>query len=84
MRIEMNMQAKKLEIVQLVLSTKKPLLLKKVEDILKKGQDSDWWDTISEEERAEIEQGLAEADRGELIPHEEVMRQVRERYKLDE
>jgi predicted transcriptional regulator len=34
---------------------------------------ADWWDTISEEERAEIEQGLAEADRGELIPHEEVM-----------
>ena len=33
----------------------------------------DWWDTISEEERAEIEQGIAEADRGELIPHEEVM-----------
>ena len=33
----------------------------------------DWWDTISDEERAEIEQGLAEADRGELIPHEEVM-----------
>jgi predicted transcriptional regulator len=34
----------------------------------------DWWDTISDEERAEIEQGLAEADRGELIPHEEVMK----------
>ena len=33
----------------------------------------DWWDTISEEERAEIEQGLAEADRGETIPHEQVM-----------
>ena len=33
----------------------------------------DWWDTISDEERAEIEQGLAEADRGEVIPHEEVM-----------
>jgi predicted transcriptional regulator len=34
---------------------------------------SDWWDTISDEEREEIEQGLAEADRGEVIPHEEVM-----------
>ncbi len=34
---------------------------------------ADWWDTISEEERDEIKQGLAEADRGELIPHEEVM-----------
>jgi len=33
---------------------------------------ADWWDTISKEERAEIEQGLAEADRGEVIPHEEV------------
>ncbi|MBS3772348.1 MAG: hypothetical protein V5A47_11245 [Bacteroidales bacterium] len=38
---------------------------------------TDWWDTISEEERAEIEQGLAEADRGEVTPHEEVM----EKYK---
>ena len=33
----------------------------------------DWWDTISEAERAEIEQGLAEADRGEVTPHAEVM-----------
>jgi predicted transcriptional regulator len=35
--------------------------------------ETDWWDTISDEEWAEIEQGLAEADRGEVIPHEEVM-----------
>jgi predicted transcriptional regulator len=39
--------------------------------------ETDWWDTISDEERAEIEQGLTEADRGEVIPHEEVM----EKYK---
>ena len=32
-----------------------------------------WWDEISAEERAEIEEGLAEADRGETVPHEEVM-----------
>jgi predicted transcriptional regulator len=35
---------------------------------------TDWWDTISDEERAEIEQGFAEADRGEVITHEDVMR----------
>jgi predicted transcriptional regulator len=34
---------------------------------------ADWWNTISEEEREEIMQGIAEADRGELIPHDEVM-----------
>ncbi len=39
----------------------------------KTGPQTDWWNTISDEERAEIEQGLAEADRGEVIPHDEVM-----------
>ncbi len=34
---------------------------------------TDWWDIISDEERAEIKEGLAEADRGEVITHEEVM-----------
>jgi predicted transcriptional regulator len=38
---------------------------------------ADWWDTISVEEKAEIEQGLAEADKGELIPHEEVMKKYK-------
>lgn len=41
--------------------------------MLKSEKEQDWWDIISDEERAEIEQGLAEADRGEVIPHEEVM-----------
>ena len=27
----------------------------------------DWWDEISAEERAEIEEGLAQADRGEVV-----------------
>jgi len=34
---------------------------------------TDWWNTITEEERQEIETGLAEAERGEVITHEEVM-----------
>ena len=39
----------------------------------KTARQDDWWDTISDEERAEIEEGVSEADRGEVIPHEEVM-----------
>ena len=34
---------------------------------------TDWWNTITEEERQEIETGLTEAERGEVITHEEVM-----------
>jgi len=39
----------------------------------KTARQDDWWDTISDEERAEIEEGVSEADRGEVVPHEEVM-----------
>ena len=51
--------------------------------MLKKKQSTDWWDEISESERQAIKQGIAEADRGETIPHEDVMKKVKERYNLD-
>ena len=38
-----------------------------------KQKPTDWWDTISEEEKAEIEEGAKEIERGEFISHEEVM-----------
>lgn len=79
----MNIQEKKLEIVQLVLNTNKTTLLNKIEEILKKNAAKDWWDEISDEEKKAIEQGLAEADRGEFISHEEVMKQVKDKYNLD-
>ena len=43
----------------------------------KVSKESDWWNTISDEERNEIKQGLDEALNGEVIPHEEML----EKYK---
>jgi len=79
----MNLQSKKLELVQLILNTEKPAILEKIEEILKKGKSADWWDEINEAERKAIEKGISEADKGDLIPHEEVMKQVKAKYKLD-
>jgi len=67
----------------MILNTEKPTVLAKVEAVFKKEKGVDWWDEIGEAERNAIEEGLAEADRGELIPHEEVMKEVRAKYKLD-
>lgn len=83
MKASMNLKAKKLELVQLILNTDKPSVLAKVEAVFKSEKDTDWWDEISEAERTAIEESLAEADRGELIPHEEVMREIRAKYNLD-
>ena len=79
----MDLQAKKLELIQKILDTEKPSVLTKVEAVFKKEKGADWWDEISNGEKAAIEEGLAEADRGELIPHEEVMKEVRAKYNLD-
>lgn len=62
-------------------------LLKKVLALAKSYEEekgTDWWDTISDEERKAIEKGLAEADSGQLIPHDEVMKKVRARFKKSE
>lgn len=44
--------------------------------------ETDFWDELSDEQKAEIEEAIAEADRGELLSHEEVMAEIKERYKL--
>ena len=54
-------------------------ILARVEAVLK-GKAVDWWEELSPEEREAIEKGLSEADKGELIPHEEVMKEVRVKY----
>ena len=44
-----------------------------------KKQDIDWWGTISKEEKDAIEKGLAEVERGDVVSHEQVMK---ESFKL--
>ncbi|MEQ9297389.1 MAG: hypothetical protein RIF33_02450 [Cyclobacteriaceae bacterium] len=40
----------------------------------------DWWDELTQEAKDSIEIGIAQLDRGEGIPHEEVMKAIREKY----
>jgi len=46
---------------------------------LKKNKDTksinkDWWDEISEEQKKAVDKGLEQLDRGEGLPHKEVMK----------
>jgi len=78
----MNIQAKKLELVQLILNTDRPNLLDKVGQILKQEKGGDWWDELPDTVQEAIEQGCKEADRGETIPHEDVMKELRSKYGI--
>lgn len=67
----MNIQAKKLELVELVLKTNEIKILEKVAIILK--QKEDWREGLPEEIVESVEKGLEQAKSGNTVPHNEVM-----------
>ncbi len=68
----MDIQAEKLNLIKWLTSVDEPSVIQQF-IALKNRQQNDWWDNISDEELAEIEEGLAQADNGEVIAYEEVM-----------
>lgn len=64
----MDIQAEKLNLIKWLTEVEEPSVIE-----IKNNEQHDWWDEISDEEKADIEEGLAQADRGEVFSHEEVM-----------
>lgn len=72
----MDIQATKLELMQLLLQTEEEEVLIRLRTVFQE-QTTDWWERLSSEEKEKIETGIREADRGELIANSE----VRKRFK---
>jgi len=68
----MDIQSEKLNFIQWFSGITKLSTIKEFV-AMKNEKESDWWDMISKEEKKEIEEGLAQADRGELLAHSLVM-----------
>jgi predicted transcriptional regulator len=67
----MNIQAEKLELLQLILNTDNPSVLNAIKRIFQKSADTDFWNALSEEQKEEIYQGLAEIENGEVVSYNE-------------
>lgn len=48
--------------------------------VVEDAYDTDWWDELSPEDRAAIEEGCVQAERGETIPHEQVIADMRRKH----
>lgn len=68
----MDIQTEKLSLIKWLTELSEPSVIKRLV-AFKKEQEADWWDKISEEEKKEIEEGILQADSGELFSHEDVM-----------
>ncbi len=68
MNIELNIQNKKLELIQWLSTLENVATIEKIMD-LRKEENIDWWNSISEDEKESIERGLADAEAGKLNPH---------------
>jgi len=70
----------KTEIHNLVEKADDIQLLQAIKILLSKGADSDWWKELSNDEKQAIEKGLKESEAGELIPHNVVMEEIKQKY----
>jgi hypothetical protein len=68
MKAELNIQNKKLELIQWLSTIEDLSVLNKIID-LKKQENKDWWNSISSDEKQSIDKGLQDADAGKLNSH---------------
>jgi len=69
----MNIETTKLELMHLLLQTQKESLLAKLKIVFEEEQ-VDWWSEMSKEEQEEIKTGLDQADKGNYVANETVMK----------
>ncbi|MCR8561671.1 hypothetical protein KXD93_28710 [Mucilaginibacter sp. BJC16-A38] len=69
----MDLQAEKLSILQAIMNINDEGLIMDVKAFLS-DRKTDWFDELTEDQQKDVLEGLAEADRGETVPHSEVVK----------
>jgi hypothetical protein len=68
MKAELNLQLKKIELIQWLSTIEDIAVLNKIIE-LKKQEHKDWWYSLSENEQEAVASGLKDAEAGKLNPH---------------
>jgi hypothetical protein len=73
----MNIQTQKINLAKMILETDNPAILESVKNIFEKAQEQDFWDTMPEERKQDVEKGLSEVLREETVKYESIMKKHR-------
>ena len=73
----MNIQAEKIALAKMLLETDDPKIIESIKEIFKKEQSPDFWDSLSVEQREEIEKASLEIKNGEVTDYDTFMQKHR-------
>lgn len=73
-------EQKKIQLIGMIAQLYDMEVVDAIEELLLNSQ-KDWWENISEQERAAIDVGLADVKNRQLLSNEQVMKEINERYK---
>ena len=73
----MNIQAEKLELVRLILDTNNPNILQSIKNFFTKNNVADFWDTLSQEQKNDIQKGLNDIENGDIVDYNEFMKEYK-------
>jgi predicted transcriptional regulator len=68
----MNLDSEKLKIIDWIANITDESVIAKIKLLKDHPKETDWWDEISEAEKASIERGLEDIKTGRVVEHSEV------------
>ena len=71
----MNIQAEKIEIMRMILDTDNPTILESVKNIFAKSAAADFWETLPQEQKEDILQGIKDIENGDIVDYEDFIKQ---------
>lgn len=73
----MDIQAKKLELLKMILETENPEILDSIKKLFKKQKEKDFWENTPEKLREEILSGIQEIEKEETVDYNDFMNKHR-------
>jgi predicted transcriptional regulator len=68
----MNLDSEKIKIINWIANLADESMIAKIKLLKDHPTETDWWDEISESEKASIQRGMADAEAGRITPHDEI------------
>ena len=73
----MNLDSIKLDLAKKIIDTEDKGIINHIKAVFETHPEDNWFESLPDDVKASVEQGILEADRGEGTPHEEVMKRVK-------